>query len=1042
VSEPKVVRFAPGELHRPPFLQHGLAAAKRLGPHGFLYLCGTERLQRSVEEDFAARSGGAALSGSVVTLDGLGRLFPSPRPSAEPEEVALRLWAALAPPSERGPPPTRLSFVEQVWELLATVRREADPQAGADEEELDRYLTPVEQVSAALEAAGQEDPSLQAFSLAERVRAAEPTLGCVVVDGFESYPRALAAVVEALAERSEETWVLVEGAAPLFPGWEEREPPEAAGAPVARAVPPEALDLFLQRALPPAGPIDAPDVHLLAVKGGEREEVEVLARHIRDRLREFPRATVVVAFASLPSFAPRVLDTFPRFGLSPQVRLPGSLLSSAAALPLRRLVEVVARGCPRAGVLELLEDLEIQGHLARFFASDLSSEEIDRHVREAKVRQGRENFPRDLRGLAARWSAGGREAESSRVEAMADGFDRLFAFLAPVEAARTPVAFIEALRDTLEGTGLSAPGSADDPQGPVSKLLRAAHVVEQSLGPRIGQWSLSQLQGFVETTLALYPGRGTEGEPGIAVTGLHDAGLLDVDYVFLGGLSEAHLPADRPSPLLSPGARARIGLASAPELALHERDRIARVLARARKGVFLSYSAGGDEGEVLPSLLLNDLLLSMRPRSGEALLSSQLGGRVYSTSDAMTAVGRAIGSDRADAPSTLALLSREGTTERAAAWHALLRGLRVEQERRRSPRATGYDGPGGGPGARELARRRYGEGRFGVRQLQEYLRCPYRFYLENILALGPAEDAEEEVDAPALGSEVHRLFFELHQSLRGADGTLRALSGPAFLAKEPEVRAGLEGFLADLRPRTPELDVLTRRWLGPPGRPGEGALAALFARMAEDLTLVRPAYLELAFDDRAPHDTSAVDPHRLPPLSLGEVSGVPARLVGRIDRLSSGASRATGLVVDDYKTGRSRPHDQLRATQEVPTGLELQLPLYMAASLAGLRAANPRLFPLAMRYVWLSSREESGFIPLLKVPERARDEEAQQARGLALVDLAVRHAQNAVGGILEGRFPVNGRFRGRDGGCAFASWCPHALGCRFDAGRFAREGPA
>lgn len=1037
-----MVRFAPGDLHRAPYLQKCLGAAKRSGPRGFLYLCGTERLQRAVEEDLVARTGNAGLTGSVVGLKDLQRRYPSGKVVAPREEVLLRLWASLRGPQETGAPRTRLSFVEQVWDLLDTVRKEGDPAAAADEVELDRYLDPVEKMSSGLEAEGQEDPSLSTHALAERLREHPVTLGCLVVEGFESYPRSTAALVEALAEKAEEAWVLVEGEAPLSPAWEERGPLSEASSPAQRAFPLEAIDLYLRREASPSGPVDAPDVQLLRVRGGEREEVEAIARNLRELVREFPRASYVVALASLPSYVPRILETFPRFGLMADVRLPRSLLASPRSLPLRRLVEVVVSGYPRAGLLELMEDLELHGHLARFFASDLTSEEIDRRTREAHARQGKGAFTDDLNALGERWRQEGRHADAERADAVAEGFGRFFAFLAPLEEARTPVPFVAALANVLEGVGLASNALATPDDDPVPRLRRAAQVVEASLGGRRGAWSLSELQAFVETALSLYAERAERQGPGIVVTGLHDAGLVDVDYVFLGGLSEVHLPADRPSPLLSPGARARIGLPSGAELVQRERDRLARALARARKGVFLSYAARGEEGEVLPSLLLNDLLAVTRPRTEEARLARAIGGYVFSAGDAMVSIAEHLAGPEKGGEACLTLLAKEAGGPRSASWHALFRGLRVERERRRSPRATSYDGPSGGKAARELARRRFAEGRLGVRNVQEYLRCPYRFFLDEVLRLESPEELEEDVDRPALGTEVHRLLYEIHHAQRGSDGSLRPLDSGKILAMEPQLRASLSQFFDTLRPRTAELDVLAWRWLGPEDDPKSGALSSLLRQLADDLRDVRPAHIELAFDDRAPREGAPADPKRLPPLSLGSVDGLPVRLVGRIDRLGFGRARSSGLVVDDYKTGRGRPKDQDGARDAIPRGLELQLPLYTAAALAGFRGENPALLPCGMRYVWLSSPGESGFVPLLKLPASPTEEERQRDRGVAYVELSLKHAQNAAHGILTGRFPVNGRFTDPNGGCQFAAYCSHALGCRFDEARLGGEDPA
>ncbi len=1052
----------------------------------FLYLCSTRRLSAHIQQELAARNGGAALTGSVLTLEELLDRYTSPSERISDAEVRLRLWSEMRRSPGRSGPGGTLGFVSELVDLWGLVRQEGaipgGPSAGTvglgDDPHLQRLLGPVEAIERAFLAEGRRDQVGLLLDLPRRISEEGAGFQLVIVDGFEGYPPAFAAVVEALAARSEETWVLVEGDTLHPPGWTaDRAAPPSTGTGTSRShpapageptVPGAVLDAWARSEERRDGPAPLPRVRLLDGLGGEREEVEALASEVRAILEREPQATVLLALPALPTYAGRIREVFPRFGLRPEVPFPQPLVASPAAQPVRRLLELLDEGFPHGGVMELLEDLQALGTLSSFFAPGSSVEDLDRVTREARCVEGEEAFTTALRESARGLGETGPGSEAERWERAADGFSRLFGVLGSLRGAHGPVPFVVSLRAVMRTLGYLGGRAKEEPEQVLATLEDAARAVEASPPPAESEssgggsrrWSFGELRQLAETALALGVAPGRSTLPGVPVTGLHDAGLVEVDHLLLGGLSERNLPSDRPSPLLSAATRARLGLPSGEELVHRERVRLSRVLARARLGVVLSYPARAGDEEVLPSLLLNDLLSVASPVRVERTRTGRPVQGPYSLAEAMAAAvrgeGTMAGPGGPEAPKAVRAspvtltgggspgaadsLQRELSGPRGEAWRSMLLGVRAERERRTSPRSTPLDGPTGGGPAQELARRRFEAARFTVHDVQDYLRCPYRFYLEKVLGLAADEEVTDEVDRPALGSAVHRELFLLHNRHRGRDGAIVPLDAKQLEEERARVHAALEEFLRALRPRSPELEAVSRRLLGPPGDPGAGTLAQLLERLAEDDAEVRVSHVELPFDDREPRDPQAVDPVlRLPPLPLGDVGGQVPRLVGRIDRLGFGRARPSGLVIDDYKTGLARPKDQDAAREAVPSGLELQLPLYMAAALHGMRASDPSLFPLGMRYLWLSSGEETGFIPFLRFPRRAKDEPKQLERGIGYVDLALRHASNAAKGILEGRFPINGRFSNSEGGCQFAGYCDHARGCRFDLSRLSLQ---
>ncbi len=59
---------------------------------------------------------------------------------------------------------------------------------------------------------------------------------------------------------------------------------------------------------------------------------------------------------------------------------------------------------------------------------------------------------------------------------------------------------------------------------------------------------------------------------------------------------------------------------------------------------------------------------------------------------------------------------------------------------------------------------RFDPGRLSVTKLKEYLQCPFRFYLKNILGMEALDDEKVEMDAPDFGSLVHNVLSQIPRS--------------------------------------------------------------------------------------------------------------------------------------------------------------------------------------------------------------------------------------------------------------------------------------
>lgn len=391
---------------------------------------------------------------------------------------------------------------------------------------------------------------------------------------------------------------------------------------------------------------------------------------------------------------------------------------------------------------------------------------------------------------------------------------------------------------------------------------------------------------------------------------------LAFDTVFVPGLAERIFPGKIvDDPLLPDPLRRRIGaglLETQDDRAANERLALRLAVGAARTRVVLSYPRVDVEQarSRVPSFYL---LEARRAVEGRLLGFGEI------TAETRAARGERLGwpapgdPDQAidEAEYDLALLAPliGDDDERTAGTARYLLGTNVHLARalrargRRWLRAwTPADGlvEPTGPALDAVARHRIDARSFSPTALQNFAACPYRFFLQALVRLAPAEEAVaiETLDPLTRGAIFHDAQFEILSELRDR-GWLPVRSAP--------IDAVLDVADACLD-RVAERE---RDRLAPAiGRVWEDAVAALRAdlrewlhRAAKDETGWTPHRFELSFgvvdrDRRYADPASTADPV---PLDVG------LRLRGSIDLVER--SEDGRLRVTDHKTGRVRADD-------------------------------------------------------------------------------------------------------------------------------------
>jgi ATP-dependent helicase/nuclease subunit B len=219
-----------------------------------------------------------------------------------------------------------------------------------------------------------------------------------------------------------------------------------------------------------------------------------------------------------------------------------------------------------------------------------------------------------------------------------------------------------------------------------------------------------------------------------------------------------------------------------------------------------------------------------------------------------------------------------------------------------------------------MARHTLGLRNYSPTALQNYARCPYRFFLQAIHGLAPREipEAIDELDPLQRGSLIHYVQFELFGRLR-QDGLLPVRPGNLHVAQQR-----LDAIIAEVaaRYRDDLAPAIDRVW--------DDGVAAIRADLREWLRLASednsgyvPWYFELSFGVEHRPERRQADPRSVP----GAVDldcGIHLRgSIDLVERHPSGAARVT-----DHKTGKS----VAKPTHMIDGGKSLQPLLYALAA--------------------------------------------------------------------------------------------------------------
>jgi len=657
----------------------------------------------------------------------------------------------------------------------------------------------------------------------------------------------------------------------------------------------------------------------------DSQEAEEIARAILELVRHegahFQDFGVIVR--DLPKYAMLLSEVFERAGI-PYFLAQGEPVSFTAwGRGLLKLVSLADSGGARAAVMEFLTGAPIR--FEEILAREVVPSEWDAISKEAGISRGWDQWHARLTNYIASLARHGDNERAAEAEALRDMVARLAAGLASLPSSGTWREFsraVEALADEYLGPA----GGRDE----CLEMLRKIRV----LGDHFERVRFDEFRRMLSAASQRERVRvGRFGEGAVTVVDVMAARAVTFDCVFIPGVTEGGFPQKaRHAPLLTDSERRLLNMSTAVDRAGEERMLFCLALSSARRKVFVSFpradsTTGRPRG---PSNFVTELA---RVVSGRRVPIGRL-GTVPGFSSLPASRFEHMPAEEALDEMEFDLVQAAAARRRAsgkrlgylAAEKVLFRrALGAQRARYSAELFTPYEGVFKAAEAlQELRAALDLEGELAVTSLEDYARCPFRYYLERLLGVKEPRLPEDEVEVPSdvRGRLVHGIMAHFFSGLR--QERLLPIRREKLLDYHRRLRR-IEGelFAEHFRQNPLGLPLLWRVTRDRIRR----TLKAYVDRAADESGDMIPTSFEVNFGS-LPVDSESEGGSRHPV----EFQVNPERVLrfrGRIDRIDLTAA-GDGFRVIDYKTGKRKSHS---AKGDIAKNrVQLQLVVYVEAA--------------------------------------------------------------------------------------------------------------
>ena len=742
------------------------------------------------------------------------------------------------------------------------------------------------------------------------------------------------------------------------------------------AASPEIDDSFLADALFSARSFDeaaktAPpsfrkDLRLLSAIN-MREEVSYIAGEVKQSLLAgmLPDA-ILVAFPSLDEYGPLAEELFTDYGIPYNRALGRQLSASPVTTAVVSLLSSCREDFSGPSLLRIFSS-----PFLKFGGAPSLAPALARLMADRRITGGRHKLLTALKRSSP---------EAAGPDVLTGPLTDLFAALEPF-SSREPASltgWMDRLSSLLSWSGLS--GRVTLIKGPLNRNLQAYKKLAETLASlrqagnlfpeysyTFSEWLFLLKKTFMHARFQVPP----DDEGGVQILGMEESIGHAWKEIYLGGLMDGTFPRRLPQNIFLPEATLEaLGVRTLENARLNAAGHFYRLLLSAPR-VTLTWPENVGDRPVVPSPFLAELTpLRMAGVLTEASnvqfsLTVEESRSIPELAKSLSLAGDIIGLDKVlDSDHE----GMAGITHGLNYRHGETSGSLAPQERTE----------------------------FSVTELDEYLKCPYAYFVKHLLRLSPLEEVSEDISVLDRGSKAHAILRMFYEEWKGP-----VTAGNRDKAKEllaafayAEFRDEADPF-RNRREKDVFVTVMAERFLD---------AEEVFWKQG-----FRPAYLE----------------QKIESFKLTLTDGTEVEIHGKIDRIDVDEHGA--FIIVDYKTG-GYPLPAMMVEQEI-----FQLPVYAVMARKSLSDIDPVLrrsiglayYDLAgnnkgpARDVVLYNKEALKDQPSTKPkasPKSAEDFEA-------ILTQSMDRARKAIEGIRAGLIPATPQDENRCRNCPNRMMC-------------------
>ncbi|WP_337864566.1 PD-(D/E)XK nuclease family protein [Ignavibacterium sp.] len=426
-------------------------------------------------------------------------------------------------------------------------------------------------------------------------------------------------------------------------------------------------------------------------------------------------------------------------------------------------------------------------------------------------------------------------------------------------------------------------------------------------------------------------------DSGILITSINEIRDLRFDYLFIGGMTDGEFPTRyQPEIFLSGSFRKE-----EYKHLLEERYHFYQALCTVRKNLYLSFPQNEEKKKYTASTFLKELKNVFQVIEENTVEYDKL---IASEKELLSSINvNEINSD-----SVNQLLSQAGFDSRR-----ILEEIKIDEERLtesiedesgNNPSQSIYNGYLNNELNAEAIEKlkQLSEKTYSATQLEEYVKCPFQYFLRRILFIEKIEEPTEEIEAFEIGSLVHSILYTFYKTITEQKKKIENCTDEEFADFVKLIFSIAEKKTENIKFSSPYSFFEQEKIFGINGNKKHSILYKFLEEERKEKQGFTPKFFELAFGTK--NNLSA------------EVKLSDLKFRGMIDRIDVNENKNLYKVID-YKLGGRKP-----SKDDLNSAISLQLPLYLYASRMLLKAEFEREFKPAAAEIYSLKifREEFG----------------------------------------------------------------------------------